>query len=116
MNSSDAFTSATINSLLSNSSNAWSSGFVTSPYHFIETGTDALVIRSNNEVYAQVLSKRNLPDDGKYVSKDLEVDGTTSFNTIYSRFNDNVLSNDNLIITGSITISDSSFNQKKAMM
>jgi len=66
MNSSDAFTSATINSLLSNSSNAWTSGFVTSPYHFIETGTDALVIRSKHEVYAQVLSKRNLPDDGNY--------------------------------------------------
>jgi len=86
MNSSDAFTSATINSLLSNSSHAWTSGCVTSPYHFIETGTDALVIRSNNEVYAQVLSKRNLPDDGKfYFSKDLEVDGTASLNTIYSR-------------------------------
>ena len=112
MNSSDAFTSTTINSLLSNSSNAWTSGFVTSPYHFIETGTDALVIRSNNEVYAQVLSKRNLPDDGKLFFKDLEVDGTASLNTIYSRFNDNVLINDNLIITGNITLGGTSFNQK----
>ena len=45
-------------------------------------------------------------------SKDLEVDGTASLNTIYSRFNDNVLINDNLIITGNITLGGTSFNQK----
>ena len=63
-------------------------------------------------MYAQVLSKRNLPDDGKIFPKDLEVDGTASLNTIYSRFNNNVLINDNLIITGNITLGGTSFNQK----
>ena len=48
----------------------------------------------------------------KIFSKDLEVDGTASLNTIYSRFNDKVLLNDNLIFTGNITLGGASFNQK----
>ena len=73
------------------------------------------MIEKKNSIFFRKRNKINFCKafDGKNIfSKDLEVDGTASLNTIYSRFNDNVVLNGNLIITGNITLGGTSFNQK----
>ena len=51
----------------------------------------ALGISSNNGDKCYFLSKRNIADDGKVLFyKDFQVDGSASFNTIYSSINDRI--------------------------